>query len=159
MKSKIGIFFLVIILAACSSSPSLPSTAIPTDKLSPIPTSTFTPSPLPTNTSAPSPTVTPVPLGGGQLLVAFYASGSCGACIIIGDFFTGEILFKIPLSTDYQVGNIFWSPDGKNILYSDITTSRMNVLLFNLETKQSKKVIRLSAKRRHARTRKCPEIR
>lgn len=140
MKSKIAIVFFVIILAACSSSPSLPSTTIPIDIPSSIPTSTFTPSLSFTNTPAPSPTITPAPIGGGQLLVAFYASGGCGACIIIGDFFTGEILFKIPLSTDYQVGNIFWSPDGKSILYSDITSSRMNVLLFNLETEQSKKL-------------------
>jgi len=59
---------------------------------------------------------------------------------MIGDFFTGEILFKIPLSTDYQIGNIFWSPDGENILYSDIATTRMDVLLFNLETGKSKKL-------------------
>lgn len=138
MKSKIVIVIMAIILAACSSRPSFTATKIPANESTSTPANT--PSPLSTNTSAPSPTATPIPTGGGQLLVAFYASGSCGACIIIGDFFTGEILYKIPLSTDYQVGKIFWSPDGKNILYSDITKSRMNVLLFNTETGQSKKL-------------------
>lgn len=136
MKQKVIIFIIVIILTACSSNSSVTSTELP--PVAPSHTSTTTPSP--TNTPEPSPTATPIPIGGGQLLIAFYASGNCGACIIIGDFFTGDILFKIPLSTDYQVGKIFWSPDGKNIIYTDMTTSRMNVLLFNLETEQSKKL-------------------
>ena len=138
MNQKVIIFFAIILLAACSSSPSRVSTESPS--VEPSQTSIPSPLPLPSDTPEPSPTVTPIPIGGGQLLVAFYASGSCGACIIIGDFFTGEILFEIPLSTDFQTGNIFWSPDGKSILYSDITTARMNVLLFDLETGQSKKL-------------------
>ncbi len=136
MKQKVIIFAIVFILTACSSSPSVAPTELPS--IVPSPTSTVTPSS--TMTPEPSPTATPIPIGGGKLLTAFYASGNCGACIIIGDFFTGEILFKIPLSKDYQAGKIFWSPDGKNIIYTDVTTSRMNVLLFNLETEQSKKL-------------------
>lgn len=138
MKQKVIFFIIAIILTACSSNPSITSTEVPS--VEPSKTTIATLPALPTNTSKPSPTVTPIPIGGGQLLVAFYASGNCGSCIIIGDFFTGEVLFKIPLSADYQTGNIFWSPDGKNILYSDPATSRMNVLLFNLETGKSKKL-------------------
>ena len=137
MNQKVIFFIVATILAACSSSPSITSTELPS--VEPSQTSIATPPlALPTNTSEPSPTVTPIPTGGGQLLVAFYASGDCGACIIIGDFFTGEILFKIPIST-YQMGQIFWSPDGKHILYSD-TTARMNVFLFNLETGKPNKL-------------------
>jgi hypothetical protein len=72
------------------------------------------------------------------LLVAFYASGSCGACIIVGDFFTGEIVHTIPLANP-QMGKIFWSPDGSHFLYTDIT-SRMAVHMFDLATGQAKKL-------------------
>lgn len=136
MKSKIAIVFFVIILAACSSCPS--ATPNKSQANEPSLTHINTPLPLSTNTSVPSPTPTPILTGEGQLLVAFYASGSCGSCIIIGDFFTGEILHTIPLST-FQIGKLFWSPDGNHILYTD-TTSRINVLLFNLETGQSKQL-------------------
>ncbi len=136
MKSKVSIVFFVIILAACS----LGQFATPNNSQvnEPLLTPVDTPLPLSTKTSVQLNTSTPISTGKGQLLVAFYASGSCGSCIIIGDFFTGEILHTIPLST-FQIGRLFWSPDGNHILYTD-TKFRINVLLYNLETEQSQKL-------------------
>jgi len=134
MKSSIALLIAAIVLSACSTVPSAVPNALPVRETQPPPAVT----PPHTTTPAPTPTVTLPPAGGGALLTAFYASGNCGNCIIVGDFFTGAILHTIPLSA-YQTGKIFWSPDGKNILYSD-RASRMNVLLFNLETGQTKKL-------------------
>lgn len=134
MKQISIIFVIAVILTACSATPS----SVPTEF--PSVTPSFTSTPPSTNTPEPSPTATPVPLGGGKLLTAFYASGSCGSCLVIGNFITGEILFEIPLSSDGQQGQVHWSPDGKHIIYTDMTATRMNVHLFNSETGQSKKL-------------------
>ncbi|MBI5935530.1 MAG: hypothetical protein HY867_17650 [Chloroflexi bacterium] len=134
MRTKILPLLVALILTACSSSQSLTPSSRPNSQPTPAPAA----APLTTNTPVPSPTATPVPIGGGQLLVAFYASGSCGACIIVGNFFTGEVFHTIPLSNP-QMGKIFWSPDGNNFLYTEIT-SRMNVFMFNLSTGQAKKL-------------------
>lgn len=134
MNQKMIIFSIVIIMTACSSSPSV----------MPSPISIVTPSS--TLTPEPSPTATSVPLGGGDLLVAFYAFGDCGSCLIIGNFFTGEILLEIPVNSSFKHerfprgGQIYWSPDGKNLIYTDTNLERMNVFLVNLETKQPKKL-------------------
>ncbi len=140
MNQKIIIFAIVIIMTACSSSPSVASTELPSVMPSPIsivtPSSTITPEP--------SPTATSVPLGGGDLLVAFYAFGDCGSCLIVGNFFTGEILLEIPANSSFKNerfprgGQIYWSPDGKNLIYTDTNLERMNVFLVNLESKQPK---------------------
>ena len=136
MKTKILPLLVALILTACSASPSSAPDSLPISEPSSTPAAT--PLPLTTDTPVPSPTVTPVPIGGGQLLVAFYASGSCGACIIVGDFFTGKIIHTIPLSNP-QMGKIFWSPDGSHFLFTDIT-ARMAVRMFNLSTGQARKL-------------------
>lgn len=136
----INLFLLLaIIVSACASrnidTPEATST-----------TPSVTSTPLSTNTPEPSPTATPTPLGGGDLLVAFYAFGDCGSCLIVGNFFTGEVLVEIPVNTSFKNenfprgGQIYWSPDGESILYTDTTPERMNVFLLNLETKQPKKL-------------------
>jgi len=136
-------FFLLFAFLLSSCVPAMTATMVSTQTTIPASTltSASTATSIPTATITPSPT--PAPLGGGQLLVAFYAFGDCGSCLVIGNFLTGDILLEIPVSqpnsyeTRPRQGQIYWSPDGKSILYTEMTADRMNVKLVNLETKQS----------------------
>lgn len=139
MKHINLLLLFAIIVSACTTGNIDTPESTPTI----LPVTTI---PLSTDTLEPSPTATPVPLGGGDLLVAFYAFGDCGSCLIIGNFFTGEVLLETPVNTSFKNdsfprgGQIYWSPDGENILYTDMTLERMNVLLLNLKTGKIEKI-------------------
>ncbi len=139
-------FFLLFTFLLSSCVPSKAGApTLTTVSISPS-TLTLTNTPIPTNSPEPTITSTPMPIGGGDLLVAFYAFGDCGSCLIIGNFFTGKTLLEVPVNTSFQNdlfprgGQIYWSPDGKNVIYTDTNLERMNVFLLNLDTKQPKKL-------------------
>jgi len=134
IKNIISVLLVVIILASCA--PNL--TIVPPTETS-IPTSTFTVAPHPTATATVTPTVTPepTPIGGGTLKMAFYGHDGKNQFLIVGDYFSGEIDYKIPVSHIWADTKIAWSPDGSFLLFEDIArlpTGDMKINLLNIKT-------------------------
>jgi hypothetical protein len=131
------IIIFAIILAACAPA------VLPTATF--VPTKTFTLTSVPpTITVMPSPTLTPVPtlIGGAVLKVAFVQFLDCHiennvSCLVIGDFFTGKVDFKIPLQESRKI-LLRWSPDGKYLFYQKITGKKLEIYILNIITQQSK---------------------
>ncbi len=149
---KIGFvcLFLALFLSSCDwgqtkdfadlfeSDNHIP-TLTATDLSTVTPAKTSTPSP----TSEPSSTITPsaTPFGGKPLRVA-YLSFRCEEintknCIILADFFSGEVMYKIPLNDLTIKTHISWSPDGRYLMYTDRWEIYVNVMLFDVEKQES----------------------
>jgi hypothetical protein len=133
MLKKMIVFILVAgILAGCApSTPIVPTTQAPVATLTPLPTLTQPPAP----TDTPTPLTTPI--GGSSLKVAFAGSGACTpgteTCLVIADFFSGRIDFRIPLHSGKLV-RIAWSPDGSHIIYGDQVDEFLKVMLLDVAT-------------------------
>lgn len=135
IKNIVTVLLVIIVLASCA-----PIVTIVPSTETVLPTSTFTVTPPPTATATVTPTVTPepTPIGGGTLKVAFYGHDGKSQFLMVGDYFTGKIDYKIPVR-NFHSSRISWSPDGSFLLFVDITrlpTGNMKVNLLNTKTGQ-----------------------
>ncbi|MGB8983307.1 MAG: hypothetical protein WCC12_15635 [Anaerolineales bacterium] len=136
IKNIVTILLVVIILASCAPTATI---LPPTETAIPTPTFTVTPPPTATATVTPTATPAPTPIGGGALKVAFYGHDVKSQFLMVGDYFTGKIDYKIPVRDFNKASRISWSPDGSFLLFVDIArlqTGDMKVNLLNTKTGQ-----------------------
>ena len=138
--------FIMFLTSCTSVKPTAKSAATetpiaPTKK--PVSTSTYTPEPTSTATITASPT----PMGGKKLRAA-YLSFDCASintqkCIAIADIFNNTVLDRIPLNDATNETELSWSPDGRYLLYQDMTDKQydFNVMLYDFVLSQSRLLI------------------
>lgn len=71
--------------------------------------------------------------------MAFYGHDVKSQFLMVGDYFTGKIDYKIPVQDFYKDARISWSPDGSFLLFVDtarLPTGDMKVNLLNTKTGQ-----------------------
>ena len=149
--SLLILFIVAIVVVSCTTSGngtdsgmgqiSLQNQPSPQNARTATPEITVTPSPLPTSTMTETSVPTATPMGGKPLQIA-YLSFDCEDvdsenCIIIADVFTNEVKFKFPVNALTIDAYISWSPDGKYLLYTDRWESYINVMLLDMETRES----------------------
>jgi hypothetical protein len=134
-KTLIAVLFTSVVLVSCASA----VTVVPPTETA-KPTSTLTLTPAPTITETITPTLTPEPtssIGGGILKVAFYAHDGKDQFLLVGDYFSGKVDYKIPVQFIAADDRVSWSPDGSFLLFEDtakLPTGDMKINLLNLKT-------------------------
>jgi hypothetical protein len=135
-KSKSSIFlFLIMTLASCSSFASPTTTIIPTDIMETA---------MSTVKTAVAETQTAIPMGGSILKTAFYAHDGTSQFLIVGNYFSGEEYYRIPIkriATSAFANSPSWSPDGTYLLFLDSSwagdkNGLLRVKLLNFHTGQ-----------------------
>ena len=132
-----------IILTSCSKLPAAAESEItrsitpefvrdnaPSD--TPQSTVTIEPSVTVTNT----PTIQPTPIGGKNLTIAYHGFDcedvNTDQCVIIADFFTHQVIHRIPISSEADNISLSWSPNGRYLLYCNIINNIMHVMLYDM---------------------------
>ena len=130
----ITVLLVSVVLVSCAPAVTV---APLTETAKPTLTLTLTPASTITETIIPTLTLEPTPIGGSILKAAFYAHDGKEQFLLVGDYFSGKIDYKIPVQFIAADTRVSWSPDGSFLLFIDtarLPTGDMKVNLLNIKT-------------------------